>query len=101
MMKLDSYFETEPYYMLCYNIIMKENKPTKEKYFLINQILDHHLWRNDEAIKIGFHEWKTREINNISEALAFHEDNCITNCKICQLEKEWSDLCEGKRPELC
>ena len=101
MMKLDSYFETDSYYMKCFNIIMEENKSSKERYFLINQIIDHHLWGNDEAIRIGFHQWKTKEINNISEALEFHKDNCETHCKICQLEKEWSELCEGKRPELC
>lgn len=101
MMKLDDYFETEPYYMMCYRMILENNTTKKEKYFLINQVIDHHLWNNDNAIRLGFQEWKTKELKNIVEALEFHEDNCNKYCKICQLEEEWSDLCEGKKPELC
>ena len=41
-----------------------------------NIIIQNNLTKNDE-------EWYNKVI------------------KICQLEKEWSDLCEGKRPELC
>ncbi len=101
MMKRSDYFETEPYYMNCFDVIVKSNKSIKEKHFLVNQIIDHHLWRCEEAVKIGFHLWKTKEIDNILEALAFHKDNCIIQCKVCKLEQEWREKYERKRPELC
>ena len=78
----------------------RQNSMTK---FLVNQLLDHALWEIEEAVDDGFVEWKNNNLPLRLEALQFHRENCTghSNCKMCKLEKQWSEFNERTRPELC
>lgn len=71
--------------------------------FMVNQLLDHFLWDLEEAIQEGFSVWKMKNLPLRLEALYFHKENCSghNNCKMCKLEKQWSEFNERTRPELC
>ncbi len=71
------------------------------KKYLLNQELDNFLWDNPEAIDIGFTNWKSINLPIRLEAFLYHDDNCETQCKICKFNKNWREIYERKRPELC
>ena len=71
--------------------------------FSVNQLLDNILWEIPLAVNQGFYEWKTSNLPLRLEAIKFHRENCNGNkkCKMCKLEKQWSEFNERTRPELC
>tara|TARA_R100001460_G_scaffold314_3_gene1491 strand:+ start:22235 stop:22579 length:345 start_codon:yes stop_codon:yes gene_type:complete len=71
--------------------------------FSVNQLLDNILWEIPLAVNQGFYEWKTSNLPLRLEAINFHRENCSghNNCKMCKLEKQWSEFNERTRPELC
>ena len=71
--------------------------------FSVNQLLDNILWGVPLAVNRGFYEWKIENLPLRLEAIKFHRENCSgrDNCKMCKLEKQWSEFNERTRPELC
>ena len=73
---------------------------TRKKY-LLNQELDNFLWDNPEAINNGFTNWKNTNLPIRLEAFRYHDDNCETQCKICEFNKNWRNKYERERPPIC
>jgi len=50
------------------------------------------LWDFDEAIEIGFAEWKSFNLVNRNNALIYHDlnkDECDGNCLLCKEAFGW------------
>ena len=77
------------------------NTERMDKKYLLNQILNDELWNHEPAIDEGFTRWKKRNFPIRLEAFKFHDANCEKECEICEFNKNWSNLYERKRPELC
>tara|TARA_R110001592_G_C12571504_1_gene692398 strand:+ start:182 stop:493 length:312 start_codon:yes stop_codon:yes gene_type:complete len=73
---------------------------TRKKY-LLNQELDNFLWDNPKAIDVGFTNWKNTNLPIRLEAFRYHDDNCETQCKICEFNNNWRNKYERKRPPIC
>ena len=71
--------------------------------YAVNQLLNHVLWEDKDAVHMGFEKWKKENLPIKLEALDFYSENCETSCrcKMCNINKKWSEIYEGKRPELC
>ena len=77
------------------------NTERMNKKYLLNQILNDELWNHEPAINEGFTRWKKRNFPIRLEAFKYHDVNCENKCKICEFNRNWSNLYERKRPELC
>lgn len=63
-----------------------------DKRFRLEQTLNVCLWEFDDAIELGFDNWKDKYLVSRSEAIEYHELNreeCKTDCKICEIEVRW------------
>ena len=77
------------------------NTERTDKMFMLSQIFDSELWNHQPAIDEGFTNWKKQNIPIRLDAFKYHDVNCEKECKICEFNKNWSNLYERKRPELC
>lgn len=86
-----------------FEFIVCDNRYESSKKFAIGQLLDTTLWEIPNAVDLGFVKWKKINLPLRLEAIKFHRENCNSrrNCKMCKLEKQWSDFNERTRPELC
>ena len=101
-----SKFKVEPHiqnrftYLINSGRFEDDGSETRKKY-LLNQELDNFLWDNPEAINNGFTNWKNTNLPIRLEAFRYHDDNCETQCKICEFNKNWRNKYERERPPIC
>tara|TARA_R110000824_G_scaffold364363_2_gene552703 strand:- start:2653 stop:2997 length:345 start_codon:yes stop_codon:yes gene_type:complete len=68
-----------------------------DKKYRLEQTVNAVLWDFDEAIQLGFAEWKSFNLVNRNNALIYHDlnkDECNGNCLLCKI----GENNEGKRP---
>ena len=86
-----------------FEFVVSDNRYKSSKKYAVGQLLDTALWEIPNAVNLGFVEWKKANLPLRLEAIKFHRENCDGNkkCKMCKLEKQWSEFNERTRPELC
>ena len=86
-----------------FEFVVSDNRYQSSKKYAVGQLLDTALWEIPNAVNLGFVEWKKANLPLRLEAIKFHRENCDGNkkCKMCKLEKQWSEFNERTRPELC
>jgi|TARA_R110000782_G_scaffold247939_1_gene334806 hypothetical protein len=77
--------------LLAFEVCDKMEDESEKKYRL-EQTVNSVLWDFDEAIEIGFAEWKSFNLVNRNNALIYHDlnkDECDGNCLLCKEAFGW------------
>ena len=72
--------------------VCEELSDNKDKLYRLEQTMDVVLWEIDEAINMGFIDWKDCHLVDRSNAIIYHElnkDECNGNCLVCKTTFRW------------